>query len=278
MKCINCGFDIKQDFQCCPNCGAPKSVEQPIVEQPPVVEPISLNPAADKILCALKDNLFFAICILMTLGCVLLIADRDLPLINILITIFLWLTYSSAKKGIADANQLRSISGVVYANYVITNVVCGILIICGVLVGLLFSLMVNTNDVIDTIMFELNKIGLDFADFPQQLIVLAGWAVGIAFIIIAAIVLVVNLLGMRKIHRLAKSVYQSIMYQNPNFENPRGAKGWLVFFGICAGIMTLFSIATGLVTALVSACSASAAIISAILVHKYLVLQQNNTW
>ena len=61
-----------------------------------------------------------------------------------------------------------------------------------------------------------------------------GIIAAIVVIVIAAVSLVINILGMRKIHRLAKSTYQSVMFGTLNLENPRGAKNWLIFFGVCS--------------------------------------------
>ena len=276
MKCNNCGFENQKDFGYCPNCGAPKAVEQPVAEQPQTVEAVSLNPAADKILWALKDNMFLVLCILMSASCVLSLIG-GLPVINILITIFLWLTYADAQKGFANEKHLQCVSGTVYASYIITNVACGILIACGVIFGAIFSLFANTPEFISGFEaalseYEFSELGVEFADIPQALLATAGWFIGFLFIFIAAIGLVINLLGMRKIHRFAKSVYQGIMYQNPDFKNPRAAKNWLLFFGICSAISTVTSLTSGNITSiLATGCTAASEIIAYILIDKYLV-------
>lgn len=275
MKCNNCGFEYQENFEYCPNCGAPKAVEFPNGQQPPTAEPVSLNPAADKVLAALKDKAFLAICRLLTVSCVLAL-DGGFPLISILITIFLWLTYNSAQKGFANENHLRSISGTVYASYVITNVVCGMLIVCGVLFGALVAITAGTAEFAEGFdaaisQYDLGEYAFSYADIPQELFGIVGLLIGVAFVIVAVIMLVINILGMRKIHRFAKSVYMGIMFQNPNFENPRAAKNWLLFFGICSAIAAVFSISSETVAALASGCDAAAAIIASVLINKYLV-------
>lgn len=282
MNCKNCGFEYSEQYDYCPNCGTPKAEKQPTGEQSQTVEAVSLNPAADKIMCALKDNMFLVLCILMSASCVLSL-NGGLPLINILITIFLWLTYADAQKGFANEKHLQSVSGTVYASYVITNVACGILIVCGALLGAIFGLFTNTPEFISEFEavlreYDLSEFGVEISDLPQALLALSGWIIAFVFIVIAAIGLVFNILGMRKIHRFAKSVYMGIMYQNPNFENPRTVKNWLLFFGICSAISAVSSLASGSITAAIATgCTAASEIIAYILIDKYFVEKINYT-
>lgn len=127
MKCANCGFESEQNYSVCPQCQANTQS----------------NPAAQKILCVLKDPLFLVICILMSISCAISLAADNLPLINILITVFLWLTYAQSRKEIADAKHLRFISGAVYANYVINYVIAGLVVILGVIFAVAFGLIAS---------------------------------------------------------------------------------------------------------------------------------------
>lgn len=277
MKCNKCGFEHEQDFEYCMNCGAASRDDNAVP-----VEAVSLNPVADKVMNALKDNLFLVLCILMSASCVLSL-NGGLPLINILITIFLWLTYADTQKGFANEKHLQCVSGTVYASYVITNVACGILIVCGVLLGAIFAFFANTPEFISEFEmalseYDFSEFGVEISDIPQALLALSGWIIAFVFIVIAAIGLVFNILGMRKIHRFAKSVYQGIMYQNPNFANPRAAKNWLLFFGICSAISAVSALTSGSITSvLATGCAAASEIIAYILIDKYLVEKINYT-
>lgn len=277
MKCNNCGFESEKDFEYCMNCGAAAN------KSAVPVEAVSLNPVADKVMNALKDNLFLVLCILVSASCVLSIAAGNLPLINILITVFLWLTYADAQKGFANEKHLRNISGTVYASYVITNVACGILIACGVLLGAIVGLFANTPEFISELEaalseYDLSEFGINMADIPQGFGLIMGLIIAFVFIAVAVIVLIFNILGMKKIHRFAKSVYQGIMYQNPNFENPRATKNWLLFFGICSAISAVSSLTGGSFTAALSTgCAAASEIIAYILIDKHLIEKTNYT-
>ena len=225
MKCSNCGYESQEDFIYCTNCGTA------VVNAPAV----SLNPVADRVLAALKDKMFLAICILMSATTALtIISGSGLPIINILITIFLWLTYSHAAKNYANPDQIRNISGTIYASYIISNVVAILVIVVGVLVALSFALLKNTAELIDGFYLALEEAQVDLGalNLTEEILLILGWAIGFVFVLAGAIILVFNLLGMRKIHRFVKSVYVGILTQNGAFEKPRAAKK-LVYFLCC---------------------------------------------
>lgn len=272
MKCNNCGFEHQEQFDYCPNCGAAAPKAEPQQAEPMFAEPVSLNPAADKVMNALKDGLFLVLCILMSVSCVLSIASDGLSIINILITVFLWLTYADSQKGFANENHLRSVSGCVYANYVITYVACALLAVCGVLLGAVFGFVAGDPEFIDGFTLALAEYDLGITDLPQEIFSIAGWLIGFVLIIAAVIMLVFNIVAMRKIHRFAKSVYMGLILQNPNFENSRTVKNWLIFFGVCSAISAAASLASGeVVAALATGCIAAAEIIASVLIDKHFV-------
>lgn len=273
MKCKNCGFEYGEQYDYCPNCGTQNAVEQPTKQ--PVAEAVSLNPVADKVMSALKDSGFLVLCILMSISCVLSLKG-GFPLINILLTIFLWLTYADVQKGFANEKHLQSISGTVYASYVITNVVSIILIVCGVLFGVLVTAFAGTQEFAQGFdmaisQYDLGEFAFSYEDIPQGLMGFAGVFIGGAFVFIGAIALVINILGTKKIHAFAKSVYMGIMFQNPNFQNPRAAKNWLMFFGVCSAIGAVLSVFSEPVVAIASGCEAAATIIASVLIDKHLM-------
>lgn len=273
MKCKNCGFEYGEQYDYCPNCGTQNAVEQPTKQ--PVAEAVSLNPVADKVMSALKDSGFLVLCILMSISCVLSLKG-GFPLINILLTIFLWLTYADVQKGFANEKHLQSISGTVYASYVITNVVSIILIVCGVLFGVLVTAFAGTEEFAQGFdmaisQYDLGEFAFSYEDIPQGLMGFAGVFIGGAFVFIGAIALVINILGTKKIHAFAKSVYMGIMFQNPNFQNPSAAKNWLMFFGVCSAIGAVLSVFSEPVVAIASGCEAAATIIASVLIDKHLM-------
>lgn len=272
MKCSNCNFETNQDFVYCPNCGAAAHTE-------PSPEPVSLNPAADKIFALLKDNLFLVVCILMTVAAAASVISGTIPLFTILIAIFLWCTYSSAEKGFVNENQLRNISGTVYASYIVTNVLAGIFVFLGLIMSAMSSFLssLKLSDILNQLSLEFSEFDIDISDFlydlPQNIMSVIGVVLAIMFIFIAAVILVFNILGIRKIHRFIKSVYMGVMYQNPNFEKVNAAKNWILVFAIFTGISALFSLTSSLLAFASSGCQSAAMISVYILIDKYLAVK-----
>ena len=98
-----------------------------------------------------------------------------MPLISILITVFLWLTYADAQKGFANEKHLQFISGTVYAQYVIMNVVSAILIVCGVLFGALFDMVAGEPDFMSELALLFQEYDLAIENIPQAFIDGMGW-------------------------------------------------------------------------------------------------------
>ena len=259
MKCPNCGFEFQDDFKFCTNCGTEvKAAESQWV-----------NPLVNKVLSAVKDNMFLAICILMTVSSALSVIGGGLPVINILITIFIWLTYTQALKGIADQNHLRSLSGSVYASYVVGNVTTIIFIVCGVVIAFLLGLLANGTELFNALESELGSIYPDNLDPAGILLEIGGWIIGFVFVLIGASGLVINVLGMKKIHGFVKSIYQGLSLPYGEASNPHGAKNWLIFFGVCSALSALSSLLTNPLAAIASGCTAAAIILAVVLINKY---------
>lgn len=261
MKCTNCGFESQENFKFCAICGTQALVD----------ETTNPNPAANKVLAALRDKLFLVICILITVSCAFSTINGALPVIEILLTIFLWLTYSQSRNDIADERYLRCVSGTVYAGYIVTNVLSIIIIVCGILISVLLGVLTTNAEFIDALSTELYADLPFFNNLPQAILATAWWIIGISFVILGVLILVINLIGMKKIHRFAKSVYQGVATNNPTFANPRSAKNWLIFFAVCEGISTLSSLKPDLIASIASACSTAAIIIAVILINKCFV-------
>lgn len=251
MKCTNCGFESEVDYPVCPQCQAQA--------QP--------NFAAQKILGALKDPLFLIICILMSVSCLLSLSADNLPLIEILITVFLWLAYAQSCKGIADAKHLRCVSGALYANYVINYVVAGLVVVMGVIFAIAFSFIASDPSFLETL--QSGFADVDYDAVAQMLAIIPGGLILFIFILIAAIVIVVNIFSLRYIHRFAKSVYQSIETGELELKHTSATKVWLFIIGGSSAVSCL-SADGQLSTLASSAASAAICIISGLLIHKYL--------
>ena len=266
MKCNNCGFENAQGTTYCVNCGAamPQYSE-------PVAETISLNPASDVILPALRDKLFYVLCIMMTISTGMSVLTGGISVINVLLTIFLWLTYTDAVKGFANPSHLQVISGTVYASYIITNVLSVLLIVCGPLFILAYDSVIKQDVAIYKEILNIIAEATGTSDYKisTKELEYVFYAIGIALCIAGIISLVFNILCMRKIHRFAKSVYTAIMNQTLNFYKPMTIRNWFVFLAVCGGLSTFSTLSYGIILAIPSICSTAVLIIVVMLINKY---------
>lgn len=263
MKCNECGYESEQGFSYCPSCGAGP--------QPAMV---SQNVAAMTVLAALKDNLFLVLCILMSASCILSLAADSLPLISILTTVFLWLVYAQSRKDIADAKQLRNVSGTIYAQYVLNNVLAVILLVVGVIFALAFGILAENPDFTDY-MGYIMEIDEDSLAIAEILTAVSGGIIMVIFAIAAIVIAVINIFSIRYIHRFAKSVYQSIQTGVLELKHVGATRGWLIAFAVCSGISALSSLAVdGLAASLSSAIGCAICIIAVMLINKYLVSEK----
>lgn len=268
MKCENCGFDLSDDAIYCRNCGA--EVLRP--------KPVVLNPAVEKLVTVFKDKLVILACILLSVSSIIMIATKGLPIFHILSSVFLWLLYSQAKKGRVKVNQLCALSGTVYAYYVFLNVVYILMIILFLIITILFSFYSpNVDSLLEamktTYGFEINSA---YIGTWESLLSGAVIVLGIVCILIAAGGLILNIIGMRKIHRFIKSTYQGILVQSENFYNPKSAKFWLLFFGIESALGAIINLLKdGVLSAVARATWATALIIGAVIINKHFISKEN---
>ena len=271
MKCKYCGFESEQDFKFCAKCGSNSSTDQ----AEPVHAAVVLNPASEKLLPVFNDKSFLALCILMTITAACGIFSAGLPIIDILLAVFLWMTYTKAKNGYVDASHLRCVSGTVYADYIITNVAAIILIVCGVIISVLLSLLTANGDLMREVIRALGSEIPQFYDIyyelPSFLLNGVGIILGGIFVLIGVFGLIINVMGKKKLHRFAKSVYQGVLNYNADFYKPSAIKGWLIFFAVMEIISAASSISANFLAAASAGCAAASCFVSISLIKKHLL-------
>jgi len=291
MKCTNCGYEPEGNALYCAKCGmalptepapaaepAPQPTPEPVsAAEPQTVVPPNVpiaDPKSNSLLAALKDALFLLICICVTASAGFSLLSGGLPVIQILLAIFLWITLAKASKNILSVEHLRCISGTVYANYVVCNVCAILLLVSGVGVTVSFLAFSNVPEFANNFSFANELIEL----VPELEPILAnlnyslfGVVLGVIFLFAGIIILLISVLGLRKIHRFAKSVYQGVGNPFFPFEDPRSAKTWLLVFGIVSGISALSTLGSGLFAFLSAAGAAAAPILAALLIDKYVL-------
>ena len=264
MKCVNCGFENRDDFAFCANCGAANATVLP-----------TKSVAEVRALEIVKSKLFLTICILITVASGLSIINEGLQIIPLLLAIFMWMAYANGTKDKVDFNDFRKISGTVYANYVIVNVAAIIVIVCGVVVGFLLSSL----SFLDLPEF-IHTISPDFEEFltllPDIGMVAISMILGLIFVFAGTAMLIINILGMRKIHFFAKEFYNGIITGDITAQFANSARSWLIFFAIVDGISAVSTISVDTVGGLIQGCLVAAMILTIKIIDKYILVQNNN--
>jgi len=263
MRCTNCGYESEDNFAFCQRCGAAA----------PEVAPV--NPAADRVFALLKDRLFLAICILLTCaGALTLGTGNGIPVFIALAAIFSWLAYSDAQKGMVNVKHLRHISGTVYANYVVINVVSIIVLVCGIVSTAFLALTGSTG--IDVPINEITQVIEELTGIfvPPEGIYIVLTVTVVTLIVIGAVCLVLNVFGMRKIHRFVKSVYVGVKTGSEEFYKVRSAKAWLIVFASFTGVSALSTISESFLSGLSSGCIVAVYILAVILINKYFTAEK----
>ena len=264
MKCTNCGHESPQDFAFCPACGEPAQAHPA-----PPAEAVQ-SPAAQRILPALQDTLFLALCILMSVSCLLTLSSSGLPLLNILVTVFMWLAYSQATKGIADENHLRCVSGTVFAMYVINYVLAVLILVCGVIITAAFSFLTSSPEHLETLLSEFADVEV-LATVTEVLPMIPSGLILFVFLFASALLVVMNIFSMRYLHRFIQSVYRSLENGVLNLVFTRTAMIWLFVIGGLNIPGCLSALSSSFATALLCAVNAALCFVAGLLIRNHLL-------
>ena len=245
-------FEPQQEFTPCPE------------EQ--IVTPVQT--VADKVLPALKDSLFLVICILMSVVCLTSLSLGNLPVLEILATVFLWLTYAQASKNVTDAKHLRCISGTVYAQYVITYVAAGLLFVVGIVIAVAFSLVMQDPEIAGSIQSVFLELDDTAAVLASLLLAGSGVIVMVVFAVCAGLAILVNIFMIRYIHRFIKSVYTSVDRNDLQLKHVTAAKVCLFIIGGCSGISALSALPS-MTAVLYNAATCATCILAGLLIRKH---------
>lgn len=244
---------------------------EPQKEYAPCPEEEIITPVqtvADKVLPALKDSLFLVICILMSVACLTSLSLGNLPVIEILATVFLWLTYAQASKNIVDTKHLRCISGTVYAQYVITYVVAGLLFVFGIIIAVVFSFVLQDPELANSIQSAFYELNDTAAILSGLLLAGSGILVMVVFAILAGLAILVNIFMIRYIHWFIKSVYKSVDAGILDLKYVTAAKVCLFIISGCSGISALSALPS-MTAVLYNAATCATCILAGLLIRKY---------
>lgn len=245
--------------------------QAPDCQEEQMITPVKT--VADKVLPALKDTLFLVICILMSASCILSLSLGNLPLLNILITVFLWLTYAESCKNIADAKHLRCVSGTIFAQYVLTYVGAGLCALLGILFAVAFTFLTQNPELLSR-MLDL-FVDLDDAAYTvlYSIASVSGFLVLIISLFAAGFIVLVNVFTTRYFHRFVQSVYKSIEANIPELKHTNAARICLYILGGLSALNALTSLGSPLVF-LSHAADCAVAFFAAYLIQKYFLSEE----
>ncbi len=279
MRCLHCGYENNENAAYCQNCGQRMAQEQsqnPQYEGPqdtfiPHRRVAAANPAAERVLSMLKDNIFFAICILVSISCGISLLSLSLPVFQILYTVFLWLIFAESRKGKADQKYMRYVSGTVYASYVTNLVVFCIFAVCGLICLVLFAAF-SGSGLLDRILADLEVYTGGYARIFNMVASASFMLIAVALIFAAVFGSLITFFGMHTVHRFAQSLYRSVGRGELVLVKRGTAQTWFTVFGVFSAISavgSLFLAGAGAADFLAGGCQAAAWILAGILIGKH---------
>ncbi len=255
MKCPFCNYEDENHFTSCPRCGLTQKHEKKEDGKSPV-------------LSALRDNMFLVMCILVSASCLASLSFGGLPLISILLTVFLWLVFAASRHGVADAEHLRSVSGTIYADYVLTSVLFWLNIVLAVIMVVLWLffpyILTQLGETLDAL--PLYDIAGLMGLVSSRVIVMT--VISTAFDIV---LLLLSVLGLRRIHRFVRSLYKSLKSDDSQIEFATDASKWFIALAVVNAVSAARSMLGLDVWGFAAdGCIAAAMIVASLLIRKYL--------
>ncbi len=245
MKCNQCGYEEAPSFNFCPKCGCAVGALAPTPTESPFVTPRSANEVEQKVLNAVKSPLFIVIAILLTAYTGFGIFGGGFSPITILATIFSWIVYASATKNVCDVKNLRVLSGVTFASYVVGLVLSIICAVVGILIAVFGGAIAGDAKLLNYILENATVNGENIKYFLENFeIALPLFLIvfGIMFVIISVPAVLVSVFGVKTIHSFVKSVYKSAESGKLELKKKRAAEGWLMVFGVLTAISAILSL------------------------------------
>lgn len=242
----------------------------PVVEETAIEEPVIKAPIK-----AIKDSLFLAMCIVMTVSVAL-----AFDVITLLYTIGMWICYASAKKEQSILSGVSLCAGTSKASYIISWVLAIILAVMGVImIVCAVPLSAFGAEAVEDLRVSYEEFNEIFMVFLEPLITTSEISVsafililfiagGIAAIISAAISAIIVVLFAKKLVAFLYSVKGNIESDAP-IVNAGTIRIWILILGIFEGISALSAMAGDFTTGLGGLASCAAFIIGYQLMKKH---------
>lgn len=262
MKCVNCGHDNEENARFCQGCGAALETNR--------------NSLSELMLQLLNDNMFMVLCILLSVSVGFSLITANFSVVNILMTIFLWLVFAQSKEGNSSPKHMRCVSGTIFASYIIQWVLCCIYALTGLFFTVLYFM--SKDRLWEAFYSEFGSyFGKYFGVFNSVAdVVLILFSIGL--IIMAIVGACLNAFGRRTIHRFAQSLYKNLEYGQANVVKCGAAQAWMIVYGVINALSAALSLSGGnLSTFLEKGCMSTVFIMGSVLVNKYFGKGSENT-
>lgn len=268
MFCPNCGHDRDENNKFCTNCGFR-------FEDPAPEGPVRGTGFAAKVTEILKSDLFLVMCILYTGAAVFSAAGGAINVFATLFSVFFWILFSAARsKNTSDVKNLRAVSGTVFAQRVVFWVLFGMMVFCSVIFFIGSAFVDGTE-----IAAELNEAtnGMITFDFSEG--ITDGTVIfilcGVFALIVAAGILVINLLVFKNIHRFTKSLYPSVATDCDAVAGANAARIALLVIGIITAVSAVFGMGEGFVSIACGSCYAAGRIVASVIIKQNFCKTEN---
>ena len=261
MICNNCGNEFSEEYDFCPNCGAPKPVQQ--------VAPQGVISIIDKVQAALTDGMFLAACVLMSIASAASVVLNSFNVIYILTTVFMWVAYSKAASNSLESTHIKNLSGMVYAVYIINYVAYGILFIATLILTAFLIFADSIEPFFSEVINGLQTQGINVSEYIEDgFLGFLGVFLLVVFVIVCVIGIIINVVCYRKIHKFVKSVYQSMQSGTTQIDKVNAAKNWLIVLAVGTMLDAFSNEIFGLLL-IVPGCGAAALILCALIIKRH---------
>ncbi len=205
---------------------------------------------------------FLAVCILLTVASALSLLSCTIPFLPLLGAIFCWIVYGNGSNGCFNGRLVRLLSGLCFTWFIVMWVIVGLLMLVGVM---------DTSLVVDVLKAALLQAGTDpkleaLLTMGDRLLTVIRYVC----LAMAAGYTLINIFGVRTIHRFVKSVY---LCDEAFTEKPKKVKPafvWFIVFGVMEALKGIAELTDGNAWgALVGLCIASALFCAAYVIKTY---------
>ncbi len=221
----------------------------------------------------LRDPLFLVIAILESVYVGLSLASGAFPsVINILLTIFLWLIFAKGRNGTPPTSQMRCLSGTLFAEYVISWIAIGaialivLLVIILLAAGLSFAEAEIMSSLTDELTPMLGQFGLS-SDMLSEFMTAFIIVLVIGLVIAIAVLVVITIFGIRPMHLFASSLYKSCENPDVIIVKRKATQNWLLVLGILSAVGAIGQ--GSLLAVLGNGSNAATLIVGSVLIRKY---------